>query len=228
MKSATLRLLLDGQYVCAVAYGAEYNYLVDDVNRKHADDWLNAIDMRLSQVNDGGAFFMAPITLESEQLSRIREDFLKFRDVYGPQVRFISLIRSGKEDFNFQQGDTIQLAQLYTAVNSSTTLETLLRNYAPLIRDGSAVLNNHELLKRMLSHLVRDGLLILLNSNTDVYQFTGKLEQLLLAIQVAAEHQPVVSLDDEQVSAPKPVQGDMLDDLQNGAAANHDDAGLST
>lgn len=212
MKAATLICLVEGDYVCAVSNQAAYEYLLDDENRAHADLWLRDIDLRLARLGDGGAFFAAPLHIEAGDLQRIRDDFLRFRDVYAPQIRFISLIRSGREDFRFQPGETLQLDHLQSLVNASTTLEATLRSYSGIIRDASSSLSNHELLKRMLSHLVKEGLMVLANPTTEVYKFTGKLDQLFLAVAVAAEHQPTVTSDDE-VEVKKPVQGDLLDDL---------------
>ena len=116
MKSKTLLCLLDSNYICEFAFPQEYAYLVTGKNAELVNEWLSAIEMCLARVCDGGAFFMAPIELGSADGARIRDEFLRFRDVYWPSVRMLQIIKSGKDDFNLQPGEFIQHAELVQTV----------------------------------------------------------------------------------------------------------------
>ena len=201
MKAQTLRHLLDGDYICPIAYPLEFEYLEDAANQDAADRWLGDIDMRLARLGSDGAFFMAPRTVSPADTTRIRDDFARYRDVYGPAHRMLQLIRAGKDEFTLGVGELIQLAELNQAVNESTTLETQLRGLHSVIKDGSLRYTNRELLKRLLEHLRNDGYLVLINPTSELYKTTGKLDQLKQVLTFLAENSDIVGDPAEQEDA---------------------------
>ena len=202
MKAQTLRALLDGNYICPVAYRREYEFLIETDNEQAADKWLREINMRLARLGTDGAFFMTQQTLSAEDTGRIRDDFQRYRDVYGPAHRMMQIIRSGKDEFTLTPGEYIQLAELNQAINESPTLESQLRGLQTVIRDGGAKFTNRELLKRLLEHLRNDGYLVMVNVNTEMYQTTGKVDQLKSVLTFLAENTDIVGAvaDDEEVT----------------------------
>ena len=191
MKAAVRVALLEGAYICDVAYPREFEFLLESGNADKVDEWLSEIDMRLSRIGDEGAFVMTPRQVTPAETTRIKDDFARFRDVYGPAVRMLQLIRTGRDDFTLVPGEYVQLAELNQAVNESATLESQLRSLQSVIRDGSARLKNSELLKRLLDHLTRDGYMVVVNSNTEVYRTTGKVAQLGAVLTFLAENSDI-------------------------------------
>jgi hypothetical protein len=198
MKSQTLRCLMDGNYVCEYAYPQEYGYLMSANHATWVNEWLSAIDECLTRVCEGGAFFMAPIELSSSDAARIRDEFLRFRDVYGPSVRMLQIIKSGKEDFVLQPGEFLQHAELVQAVNENSSLTEQLRSLIGVIRDTEARYTNSELVKRLLEHLRKDGYLVLFNESTEMYRVTGKITQLTQALTYLAENSDISNDDSSE------------------------------
>ncbi len=196
MKAQTRLTLLDGKYICPIAYPLEYDYLREPEVRDEVDRWLRDINMRLARLGTDGAFFMAPVQLQSEDVTRIKNDFLSYRDTYGPAHRMMQLIRAGKDEFTLSAGELVQLAELNQAVNESATLEAQLRGLQAVIKDGSARFTNRELLKKLLDHLRADGYLVLVNANTEMYQTTGKVRQLTSVLTFIAENTDILGQTD--------------------------------
>lgn len=197
MIAQVLRRLLDGKYLCPVAFRAEYDQLCDENVQQEVDTWLGKIDMRLARLGEDGAFFMAPRKMGMTEAGRIRDDFAKFRDVYGPAVLMLNLIRQAKDAFMCRMGDSIQLAELMAALGESATLETQLRSMHGVVSGSAMRQNNREFLKRLLEHLRGDGYLVVANEQTETYEVTGKIDQLSAALQFIAEQEAIVGDDAE-------------------------------
>ena len=193
MKSQTLRRLLDGEYICEFAFPQEYAFLTHNGQAQWVNDWLSALDVRLARVSDDGAFFMTPIELGVSDMARIRDEFLRFRNVFGPCVRMLQIIRSAKDDFTLQPGEFLQHAELVQAINENASLTEQLRSLIGTIRDTEARFTNAELVKRLLEHLRKDGYLIVFNESTEMYRTTGKVTQLTQVLTFLAENTEIGS-----------------------------------
>lgn len=211
MKARIRLALLDGKYLCPYHYPDEYACLAEHESERIAvNQWLGDIDMRLTRLGEDGAFFMAPLHIQTQDTARIRDDFARFRDVYGPLVQMLDTLRNAQEEFSFQPGEYIQLADLVLNVNGSATLEGQLRSFE--ISGTHKRYSNHELLKRMLDNLCKEGYLILSNPERHVYRCTGKLQQLAIALEYMAERQGLINQDNEQEQKE---QSELLDSLYN-------------
>lgn len=188
MRSQTLRCLLDGNYICEFAFPQEYVYLTSDNNESFVNEWLSAIDMRLARVGDDGAFFLAPQTLSTDDNARIREEFLRFRDVYGPAIRMLQVIRNAKDEFSLNPGEYIQHAELVQRINEIAALAEQLRSLVGVIRETDARYTNAELVKRLLEHLRKDGYLVIVDAATEMYRSTGKVVQLAQVLRFLGEN----------------------------------------
>lgn len=177
MRNETLRLLMDGQYICEVAHPHAYQYLLSEGQEDFVNEWLGAIEMRLARVGEG-AFFMAPKTLSTSDNARIRDEFQRFRDVYGPAIRMLQVIRAAKDEFELIPGIYIQHAELVQKVNEAPTVADQLRALVGTIRQSEARFNNGQLVKRLLEHLLGDGYLVEVDAATEMYRTTGKIDQL--------------------------------------------------
>lgn len=195
MLNNTLRKLIDGRYICPVAATDEFEILSDPDMQAQADQWLGMIELKLSRLGSDGAFFASPKALTQADVTRIRDEFVKFRDVYGPAIQMLNLVRHAKDDFGCRMRDVVQLAELMQNVADSATLESQLRNLQVVISGASSKMKNRELLLKLLEHLRSDGYLVLTNPQTETYTVTGKVEQLVLAMQYMAEHEGIIGED---------------------------------
>lgn len=85
----------------------------------------------------------------------------------------------------------IALYQLETAVSQSTILETQLKSLIGVISNAAQRNTNHENLRRLMDHLVKDGYAILANKDTGTYQLTGKIDQLHAVLQFLDENKVI-------------------------------------
>jgi len=209
MKSQTNYCLLAGNYICPIAFPQEYDYLLDEANRSYTNEWLGGLDMRLARVGVDGAFFMAPVVLQPQHVTKIRDDILRYRDTYGPYLQMLQLIREGSPDFTFTPGEFVSLATLMQSVSESATLDSRLRSMALFIRDAQQRFNQRELIKKLLDHLKADGYLILANATSEIYQLTGKVDQIKSVLHYLAENSEIVSTVEDD---PKDAASDLFDE----------------
>lgn len=210
MRNQTLRCLLDGNYICEFAFPNEYAYLSSDNNDVYVNEWLSAINMRLARVGDDGAFFMAPQTLSTDDNARIREEFLRFRDVYGPAIRMLQVIRNTKDEFSLNPGEYIQHAELVQKINDVAALAEQLRSLVGVIRDTDARHANSVLVKRLLEHLRKDGYLVIVDEATEMYRSTGKVMQLTQVLRFLGENAEFARTTQDESEAAE-VEDDLFD-----------------
>lgn len=210
MRNRTLRCLLDGNYICEYAFPHEYAYLTSDTNEAFVNEWLSAIDMRLARVGDDGAFFMAPETLSTDDNARIREEFLRFRDVYGPAIRMLQVIRNAKDEFSLNPGEYIQHAELVQKINDVAALAEQLRSLVGVIKETDARHANSVLVKRLLEHLRKDGYLVIVDEATEMYRSTGKVMQLTQVLRFLGENAEFARTAEDESEAAE-VEDDLFD-----------------
>lgn len=210
MRNQTLRCLLDGNYICEYAFPQENVYLTSDNNEAFVNEWLSAIEMCLARVGDDGAFFMAPQTLSTEDNARIREEFLRFRDVYGPAIRMLQVIRNAKDEFSLNPGEYIQHAELVQKINEISALAEQLRSLVGIIRDTDARYTNAELVKRLLEHLRKDGYLVIVDAATEMYRSTGKVMKLTQVLRFLGENTAISRISQDESEATE-VDDDLFD-----------------
>lgn len=199
--------LLAGEYLCAVTAPAEYEFLQDPVKASEVNEWLGKIGCRLARLHDAGSFYIAHLVITSEHTQAFKDECLNLRDRDGPAIRFINLIRTCTDDFTFQRGTLVSLADLETSVNGNTSREAELRGFHSFIHDGGARFTNRQLLKKMLDQLVREQYLILLNPITETYQFTGLVDVLASKNALLAEHNRIAPTASDDA----PEQTDLID-----------------
>ncbi|MNV90652.1 hypothetical protein D3C71_1850600 [compost metagenome] len=101
------------------------------------------------------------------------------------------------------------LYELEKAVSQSSVLETQLKSLLGVISNAAQRSSNHENLRRLLEHLMRDGYVMLANKDTGAYQVTGKVDQLYAVLQFLDENKVVP--DQEIDDLDEGSQQDLLD-----------------
>lgn len=213
MNHQTLTALLAGQFICPVAFQSEYDDLCQPGVEEDVNNWLAHIDRRLARLGESGAFYVAPLQIQAQHIAKVREDMRAFRDVYGPLVSMLNLIRVAKEGFSCAPGDYIQLAELEQTVNESETITTQLRSLISVISTAASRLTNREVLKRLLEHLKAAGYLKLANPVNETYQVTGKVDHLHMVLEFIAEQEPALAKeiqDTQSVGGADEQQPDLL------------------
>ncbi|MBV7542233.1 hypothetical protein KW835_14130 [Acidovorax sp. sic0104] len=205
MNGQCTRLLLAGEYICDVRYPNEFEILQDELQQEQIDGWLAGINMRLARLNETGAFFMAPLVVTSDDHARLRRELLDFRDVYGPAIVMLDLIRQADSlGITLSPGEYIPLYELEQAVVNQGTLEMLLRTKLAVINEGNPRNSVRENLRRLLMHLAKDGYVFLASKETETYRVTGKIEQLYAVLQFLSENRviPDTDVDESEIEDP--------------------------
>lgn len=214
MLNKTLRKLLDGKYICPISAPDEFEILGETSSQTEVDAWLGKIDLRLARLGTEGAFFAAPRKIELADALKVRDEFARYRDIYGPAVQMMNLVRHAKDEFGCRMGDVVQLAELMSNVAESATMETQLRSLHGVISGTATRLKNREFLQKLLEHLRNDGYLMLTNPQTETYTVTGKVEQLALAMQYMAEHEGIASEEEDEKDDEGPDLFDPVEQVQ--------------
>lgn len=210
MNAGVLRLLWAGEYICPVRYPVEYEILEDTEVREKVGQWLLEANMRLARVGDEGAFFMAPDVIGAADITRIKGELSRFRDTYGPAVLLLDFIRQSDVGGKLLvPGEYVVLYELEKTVSQSSVLETQLKSLLAVISNAAQRNGNHENLRRLLEHLMRDGYVVLANKDTGAYQVTGKIDQLYAVLQFLDENKvvPDQEVDDLDESAQQDLLG---------------------
>lgn len=205
MNTQCTRLLLEGEYICDVRYPTEFEVLQDPAEQESVDSWLASLNMRLARLGSDGAFFMAPLVVTALDQTRLRRELLDFRDVYGPAIVMLDLIRQADSlGLALSPGEYIPLFELESAVANSGTLEMLLRSKLAMIHDGNARHSVRENLRRLLMHLAKDGYVFLASRETETYRVTGKVEQLYAVLQFLSENKVIPDTDVDETEVEEP------------------------
>lgn len=213
MNAKTLKLLLAGEYICSVRYRSEFEQLTEAAEREEVDAWLSALGMRLGRVGDEGAFFLAYDFISPKEITQVKNEFLKFRDEYGPAVRMLDLIRQTDiSRIELSPGEYISLYDLESAVVQSSTLEAHLKSMLGIISHAAARNTIRENLSKLLEHLAKDGYVIIANKESGTYQVTGKVEQLYSVLQFLDEEKVI---PDSEVDDFEDLEDDLVEQAKN-------------
>jgi hypothetical protein len=192
MNAGVLRLLWEGAYICPVRHPLEYEILADPSEQEEVGAWLLHANLRLARLGEEGAFYMAPDVIGAADVTRIKGELAKFRDTYGPAVLLLDFIRQSDVGTRLLvPGEYIILYELEKAVSQSSVLETQLKSLIGVISNAAQRNSNHENLRRLLEHLLRDGYVVVANKDTGAYQVTGKIDQLYAVLQFLDENKVV-------------------------------------
>lgn len=198
MNKSVVTLLLTGEYICPYRYPNEFEILQQDGMQDSVDTWLGGIGRRLAQLGEGGAFFMAPLLINTEDLRQLKNEFQNFRDVYGPAVLMLDMIRqTDTVNHTLSPGEYIHLYALEQAVTNSTTLEMQLKSLLEVIDRSSQLATVRENLRRLVEHLCKDGYLVRPVKDQDSYRVTGKVDQLYAVLEFLSVN---VALPEVEVS----------------------------
>lgn len=211
MIAAALKTLLSGRFICSVAYPTEYNYLSDQEALAKVEDVLGHMDFRLARTNpEDGAYYTAPKDVTTLSVTRLKEDLRRFRDVYGPAVMLLDLIRqTNSTEIALSPGDVIRLARMEELIIDSASLESQLKGLSHVIKGFNARQSIRENFRKVLEQLRDEGYVILFNPQADIYKITGKIEHLYSVIEFISENEAIQAdrIEDEVVEEQQTLGG---------------------
>lgn len=212
MRRATLETLLAGAFVCPVAYPAEWEDLSDAQSQDHVQAWLEPLGLRMTRAADGGAggaFFVAPALMGLDEQKRLREQMRQYRDVYGPAIMALDLVRKcDPEAVGLEVGHFVQAGRIEEAINADPALEAALNSLAQVIKRFVMRNSIRDRVEAVLDHLANDGFLVLADRVRVTYQVTGRIDHLWAVLEFIEAHEDIKP--DAAESAPdEPEQEDL-------------------
>lgn len=211
MIAAVLKTLLSGRFVCPVAYPTEYNYLTDPEVLAKVEEILDDLDYRLARTNpEDGAYYTAPKDVSALAVTRLKEDLRRFRDVYGPAVMLLDLVRqTNSTEIALSPGDVVRLVRMEELIIESASLESQLNGLSHVIKGFNRRQSIRENFRKVLEQLHEEGYVILFNSQADIYKITGKIEHLYSIIEFISENEAIQAdrIEDEVVEDQQTLDG---------------------
>lgn len=216
MNKNILTMLLEGKFICPVTCNFEYEELQDQTIQQKINEWLEPIGMYLARVGEAGAFYMAPAILSEKDVSRVRNEFVRFRDVFGTIIRMLDLIRrTDPQRYSLSVGEFVALHDLEKAVSEDSTLQENFTAMLPAIYGASARFGkdqrerNRDNLRKLLEHLEKEGYMVLANKDTGTFRFTGKIDYLYEVLDFLKYNQVIPALQVQDTNPEE--QSDLLD-----------------
>lgn len=202
--SRTVTSLLEGQFICPVTDPDGFQFLSNDqpnsgkTNQTKVDDYLRQLELRLTLTKDGGAFFAAHADIDIDGRKAARKRFTELKNILRPMVSFLEMVmRMAGDDGAVSSGQKLDMNRMMARISENASLTEQLRQTAIdtgiVSKDGS----DRDRLNRIIAKFQKDGFLRLVNSESEIYMFTGRIEWLMEAIEYLMLHDKISEDDAE-------------------------------
>lgn len=188
--------LMEGGFICQITDYEGHQFLANSVNQGDIDQYLRRIDLRLTTTRDGGAFFAAHADIDVEGKKDAKKRFTEVKNVLRPMVSFLELVmRVTGDDESVAAGQVLNLNQMMARISENPSLYLQLRQTTINIntKDGS----DRERLNKIVKRFQNEGYLLLVNPESEIYMFTGRIEWLMEAIEYLMLHDEISEEDSE-------------------------------
>ena len=188
--------LMQGGFICQITDYEGHRFLANTVNQGDVDQYLRRIDLRLTTTRDGGAFFAAHADIDIEGKKDAKKRFTEVKNVLRPMVSFLELVmRITGDDESVAAGQALNLNQMMARISENPSLYLQLRQTTIDIntKDGS----DRERLNKIVKRFQNEGYLLLINPESEIYVFTGRIEWLMEAIEYLMLHDEISEEDSE-------------------------------
>lgn len=188
--------LMEGGFICQITDYEGHQFLANSVNQGDVDQYLRRIDLRLTTTRDSGAFFAAHADIDVEGKKDAKKRFTEVKNVLRPMVSFLELVmRITGDDESVAAGQVLNLNQMMARISENPSLYLQLRQTTIDIntKDGS----DRERLNKIVKRFQNEGYLLLVNPESEIYMFTGRIEWLMEAIEYLMLHDEISEEDSE-------------------------------
>jgi hypothetical protein len=190
--------LLAGKFICQVTDYEGYQFLSNPqpssarTNCDDVDDYLRRIDLRLTQTRTGSAYFAAAADIDVEGKKIARKRFGELKNILRPMVSFLEMVmRLEGDDDAVSPGQKLDLNRTMAKIAANPGIGEQLRQIASdtniSTRDGS----DRERLNKIVKRFRDEGYLQLVNPESEIYVFTGRIEWLMEAIEYLMLHDQI-------------------------------------
>jgi|TARA_R110001592_G_scaffold302869_1_gene574852 hypothetical protein len=169
------KTLLQAEVICKYRYSNLYEELKDEAFFRRINSWFEQIDLSIKSSSDESGYYL--VTEENEQEIKARA-----RTVFSDLMKSIRFHVSWLEhcmnvfhrDYLVTPGEQFRYSDFLDTLNNNTSLQNELGSISVCKKESKL----NEQLDKLIAQLIKDGLVVEVNSRSRIYQFTGKLEVL--------------------------------------------------
>lgn len=192
-------LLLEGAFICRVSHHEAFDFLNDEDNLSHVEDFLAKIGRRVARTSKQSGFYMVFASYGDQERATIRSNYADIKNNLIPVVSFFNLVMrtTGQEDI-LMCGTAVEADTLIGKIDQDISLRNEMQSLGARFKAISSDTTQRKLLDNILKKLVSDGYLKLANPERSIYQVTSKIEYLLDVIKFIYETDETIKIGDEQ------------------------------
>jgi hypothetical protein len=192
-------LLLAGEFVCQFTHQAAYAYLSDPNHQANVDAYLEKIGLKLVQTRHGGAFFCTHLDTDVDGKKSAQKTFKDIKQTLRPIVTFLELLmRITQQDDILTAGTLLETNQVMKVIDANPSLRNDLQsltNQAGLRAENT----DRSRLVKILTDFCKQGYLVLVNPEREIYRVTGKIEYIMEVIEFLMEHEAVSEVEETEI-----------------------------
>lgn len=190
MFEATVKRLLQGEFICEVAAEDCFRYLKHSEQRREVEAFLGKLGYRLAGTANQLAYYAAYQQIDGEARGEIRRIFQTFRVELQPVVEWLDMMmQCQQQDVALSPGDSLSFSGLLKTIENNQALADRLQGFARFKDFLSGDDSTKGRLEKLLKTLSAWGYLHLASRDTWVYKVTGKLDYFYQALQFIQEHE---------------------------------------
>ncbi len=204
MLRETLEVLLQGGFICQISHPTLFSHLQDEEVQQKVNAVLEPLGKRLGQTDSGESYYCAYHDLSNLKDARsIQSQFERLRDQIAPVVYFLTLLmRIENRDSVLIPGEIIRFHDLLSRIEEEPAYLSELQQMGryELFKRVRQTSNTNARLMVVLETMQKEGYIVLTNSESSIYQVTGKIEHFYACLEFIQEYEqiPLEDENDEQ------------------------------
>ena len=191
--------LLAGTFICPITQQTAHAYLSDPNHQTSVDAYLEKIGLKLVQTRHGGAFFCTHLEMAADGRMSAQKNLKDIKQTLRPIVTFLELLmRITQQDDILTAGTILETHQIMTAIDANPSLRhdlQSLTNQAGLRAENT----DRSRLVKILNDFCKQGYLVLVNPEREIYRVTGKIEYIMEVIEFLMEHEAVNDVEETEI-----------------------------
>lgn len=192
-------LLLTGEFICPFTQQTAHTYLSDANHQASVDAYLEKMGLKLVQTRHGSAFFCTHLELDVDGKKSAQKNFKDIKQNLRPIVSFLELLlRITQQNDILSAGAILETHQIMTVIDANPSLRSELQSLANQagIRAEST---DRSRLTKILTEFCKQGYLVLVNPEREIYRITGKIEYIMVVIEFLMEHEAVSEVEEIEI-----------------------------
>jgi hypothetical protein len=190
-----IEALLQGQFLCQVSSPALYQELQDGDVQEKVKKTLASLGRELRHTENKEAYYCAFTDLSNPKDGRqIQSLFEQLRNQIAPVVHFLTLtMRIRNSDATLISGDTLEFHHLLSNIEAEPAYSidlTQMGRYSLFKKAGSKS-TNQDRLKVILEIMEKEGYLTLVNTQSAIYQVTGKMQYFYNCLEFIRDYEQI-------------------------------------